>query len=441
MPRTAASASPVPSICPDEDTRVHTLSNGVRVLTIREQGSPSVCLSVFVRSGSRHEGHRDSGISHVVEHMAFKGTTRRDCQRINRDAERLGAEVNAHTDRDHTAFHMRGLARDAVTLLKQLADIVRHPTFPEDELERERQVILHEYTEVEDDPVATAFRLFDRCSFGRDPVARPVIGSRANIRRFSRDDLLDWVQRQYTGCNTIVAVAGGIDPEAVLAAAEAAFGRMPAGTPNVLGEPAWLGGMATRRHGGSSQVQLVLGWPGPSLQQPHAATQLAAAVLGEGMSSPLIDAIRERQALCYYAACSADVLDGHGAWVIEASTSPQQVVQLIDELVRQLQAVCAQVRAADLQRARHQLMVRALAALERPFQRLEAAAQDLYALGRVRGRHEWMDALQAATPAQVRRAAQQALAQPPALALVGATTSRALRGIDEGVLERLRVGG
>src|SRR5262245_58664563 len=141
----------------DSDTAVTTLGNGVRVVALRLPHFASAAVSVLVRSGSQHESARQNGISHFLEHMAFKGTRSRDCQQINLDAERLGAEVNAHTDKDHTAFHMRGLARDAATFVRMLGDIVRESTFPEAELERERQVLLHEYTEDADDAMATAF--------------------------------------------------------------------------------------------------------------------------------------------------------------------------------------------------------------------------------------------------------------------------------------------
>ena len=173
----------------DADTSVTTLGNGVRVVILRLPHLATAAVSVFVRSGSQHESARTHGISHFIEHMAFKGTRTRDCQQINLDAERLGAEVNAHTDKNHTAFHMRGLARDAGSLLRMLGDIVCHSTFPEAELERERQVILHEYTEDEDDALSTAFKLFDKACYGDHAVARPVIGSRTNIRRFTRAEL------------------------------------------------------------------------------------------------------------------------------------------------------------------------------------------------------------------------------------------------------------
>ncbi len=420
---------------PDTDTTVHRLANGVRVVCIEMPHADSVCASVFVRSGSRHESRRENGISHLVEHMAFKGTTSRSCQRINLDAERLGAEVNAHTDRDHTAFHMRGLAEHAGVLLEMLADIVRHSVFPADELERERQVVLHELTEVEDDPVNTAFTLFDRCCWGQSPSAQPVIGRRANIERLGRDDLLAYVQRQYTGSNTVVAVAGRIDTARIVAAADAAFGGMPAGQPNLLPPPQWIGGFASRRQSGSSQVQVVLGFPIPALEEDHAAGVVAAALFGEGMSSPLMDAIRERRALVYYAACSADVMVGQGQFVIEASTGADKLDELFTEIAALLRAQTARTGRIDLERAHNQLAVRSLAAQERPFRRLEDAAQDLFAIGRVRSRAEQLGRLRATGAAAVRQAFVRMLQARPAVALAGAS-GRGANRLDAGVLER-----
>jgi len=209
----------------DDDTHLATLANGLRVLVIRMPRRQTVDLSVFVHTGSQHEAPRDNGISHMVEHMAFKGTAERSCQRINLDAESLGAQVNAHTDKDHSAFHMHGLVGDAEAFVRQLADIVQHRSFPADELERERQVILHEYVEDEDDPLSVAFRLFDKLSWGNHPLAQPVIGQRRHIERFSRDELRAYVQRHYSAANTVVAVAGDVDPRAIVRAAEAAFGQ------------------------------------------------------------------------------------------------------------------------------------------------------------------------------------------------------------------------
>jgi predicted Zn-dependent peptidase len=409
----------------DHETSVAMLSNGVRVVTVSLPHLHSVSASVFVRTGSQHESARLNGISHFVEHMAFKGTHERDCQRINLDAERLGAEVNAHTDKDHTAYHMRGLARDAVPFVRMLGDIVRNSCFPEAELERERQVILHEYTEDEDDPLTVAFKLFDKACYGAHPVAQPVIGNRRNIQRITRAELLDYVQRQYTGANVVVGVAGNIDPKAIVDEAQAAFGAMPRGSANVVAPPAYVGGVEMRRLAGCPQTHVVLGFPIPSLKEEDPASVVAAALFGEGMSSPLMDQIRERRGLVYYAACSADVLDLCGQFVIEVSTAPEHVDEFFAELARLLAVHAQTIAPVDLERARNQIAVRTLRAQERPFRRLEEAAQDLFVLGRVRSRAERMAAIDAVTAGQVRAAFQRMLASPPSVALAGKVGKRA----------------
>jgi len=404
----------------DPDTAVATLANGVRIVTIRLPHLQSASVSVFVRTGSLHESRRLNGISHVVEHMAFKGTHGRDCQQINLDAERLGAEVNAHTDKDHTAYHMRGLAHDAARFVQMLGDIVRNSTFPEAELERERQVILQEYAEEEDDPLATAYKLFDQNCFGTHAAAQPVIGTRGNIERFTRGELLDYVHSQYTGANIVVGVAGNIDPEAMVREAAAAFGDMAAGRENRVAPPAYLGGIRSRRQAGSSQTHVVLGFPIPALGDDHHPELVAAALLGEGMSSPLMDRVRERRGLVYYAACSADVMALCGQFVIEASMAPENLDAFLVESTRLLAEQAE--RAADpldLERARNQIAVRRLHAQERPYRRLEDAAQDLFVHGRIRSQAELTARVESVSAAQVRDAFERMLAAPASLALAG----------------------
>jgi predicted Zn-dependent peptidase len=409
----------MPERAHDTDTSVATLGNGVRVVAIRLPHLHSVCVSVFVRTGSRYESRRLNGISHVVEHMAFKGTHKRSCQQINLDAERLGAEVNAHTDKDHTAYHMRGLARDAGTFVRMLGDIVQNSSFPEAELERERQVILHEYTEDEDDALSTAYKLFDRTCFGDHPLAQPVIGTRANIRRFTRDDLVAYVQGRYSGANVVVGVAGNVDPDAMLAGVQAAFGSMPAGSPNQVPAPAYQGGLASRGQPGYSQTHVVLGFPIPSLMHDHHAGVVAAALFGEGMSSPLLDQLRERRGLVYYAACSADVTDLSGQFVIEAATAPERLDEFFTEVARLLAEHAGPIDPVALERARNQIAVRSLGAQEQPFRRLEDAAQDLFVLGRVRPRAELLERIEAVTAGQVRTAFERMLASRASVAIAG----------------------
>lgn len=400
-------------------------ANGLRAAVVPMPWRHTASLSVFIRTGSLHEPRKLNGISHLVEHMAFKGTATRSCQCINLDAERLGAEVNAHTDKDHTAFHVEGLAQDLPAFVELLADIVLNSTFPADELERERQVILQEFTEFEEDPSAMAFQLLDRACYGLHPAGQPVIGNRANLKRFTRADLLDYVGRQYTAGNVVVAAAGPVDPDAFFAAVEAAFAAMPAGAENAVPEPAWQGGLKLRRMGGSSQCHAVIGFEAPSLRDDaHLPHVLAAALLGEGMSSPLLDEIRERRGLAYYTACSADVLPIAGQFVIEAATAPGRAEEFVTAVSRLLDEHANGTDRVGLQRARNQLAVRALRALEQPSRRLEAVAQDLFTFGRVRDTHEWLQRLQAVGEAEVRQVFAGMRGRPAAVALAGSVPAR-----------------
>jgi len=401
-------------------TLLATLPNGVRVVAMPMPHLHTASVSVFVRSGSAHESRALNGISHVVEHMVFKGTQARDAQRINLDAERLGAEVNAHTDKDHTAFYMRGRAEHAAQFVQMLADLVLRPTFPGDEFEREREVLLNEHTEVEDDPMSTAYVLFDHACWGLHPAAQPVIGSRRNIERFTRADLVGYVQRQYTAANVVVAAAGAIDADVVLRQVDAAFGGMPAGQPNVVAAPAWIGGLRSRRLAGSGQTHLVLGFPLPDLGADDPTGEVAAALFGEGMSSPLMAGLRERQGLVYYAACAADVLDLCGQFAVEASFAPDKLEAVLHELLRLLALQAERIDPVDLERARNQIAVRQLRTLERPARRLEEAALDLFALGRLRPAPERLARAEAVSAQQVRALFERMLAAGSSMALAGA---------------------
>lgn len=402
------------------------LANGLRVVVVPMPWRQTVSCSVFVRTGSLHESRALNGISHVVEHMAFKGTHQRSCQRINLDAERMGAEVNAHTDRDHTAFHIDGLARDLPLFVELLADIVLHSSFPGDELERERGVIEQELSEIEGDPEALAYQLFDSACYGQHAAGQPVIGRRATLQRISRADLLDYVARQYTACNVVVAAAGPVDPETFARHVDLAFAGMPAGQPNAVEAPAWQGGLKLRRMAGSTQCHVVLGCSAPPLSDDtHLHHVLAAALLGEGMSSPLLDELRERRGLAYHAGCWADIQTQTGQFVIEAATAPAQAQELLHAVHRLLAEQATGIDTVALDRARNQILVRGLRDLEHPARSLEAAAQDLFCLGHLRDPHTLADRLHAVSDDMLRGVFAQMLAGSAAAALAGSVSPKA----------------
>ena len=400
-----------------------TLPNAVRLVAWPVPALATATVAVFVRTGSAHESRLVNGISHVVEHMVFKGTPTRDARRINIEAEHLGADANAHTDKDHTAYYLRGLPEHVGAFVDLLADLTLHPTFPADELERERQVLLQELAEDADDAVATGYKLFDAACFGLHPAAQPVVGTPRHVERLQRADLAAYVQRQYSGANLVVGAAGAIDAEAFLRRAEAAFAPLAAGTPNVVPLAAYEGGVRTRAQAGSSQTHLLLGGALAARRAGDGthteAGALAAAVLGEGMSSPLLHELRERRALAYHAACAADVLDMCGQFVIEASTAPERADECLETVLQLLAQHADHLDPRELARARRQLTVRRLRNADKPLRRMEDAALDLFAFGRVRSLEERLAALASTGGEAVREVFERLIADGLTLAVTG----------------------
>jgi predicted Zn-dependent peptidase len=214
-------------------------------------------------------------------------------------------------------------------------------------------------------------------------------------------------------------VAGNVDPDRIVAAAQDAFGDMPRGSDNRTVAPDFVGGIHARRLTGSSQAHAVLGFPIPPLPGEYHAFVVAAALFGEGMSSPLLDQLRERRGLVYHADCSTDVRDSWGQFVVEASTGPEHVGEYFAEVTRLLREHADATDPVGLERARNQIAVRRLGAEEVPAQRLELAALDLFALGRVRPREELLAGIAAVTPSQVRGAFAQMLDAGAAVGLAG----------------------
>ena len=421
-------------IAPMIEPHAMTLAGGTRLLVGRAPHAGTCSVAVFVRWGSADESARLNGIGHVLEHMAFKGTAQgtrvRDARQVNLEAERLGAEVNAHTDKDHTAYYMRGLPQHAARMLHMLAEIVLHPSLPAAELERERQVLLQEFAEDEDDPVSTAFKLLDKASFGLHPAAQPVMGTRRNLERFTRDDLVAHRSAGYLAGQVVVGIAGAVDPEAMRREAELAFAGLPAGRLPPVPEPDWRGDILTKALEGSSQAHLALAFPLRSRRADDPVAAVAAAVLGDGMSSPLLDRVREQRGLAYYTACSADVLDMCGQFVVEASTAPEDVEALVHEVMALLREQAARAAPDELERARSQLAVRALRAQERGLRWLEDRALEWFATDRLRPEAERSARTQAVDAGQVQAAFETMLREPPALALTGA--------VPRGMRDRLR---
>ncbi len=409
---------------------LRTLPNGVRLLAIPMPHVQSASVGVFLRVGSRDETSATNGLSHVLEHMAFKGTTTRSVQAINLDAERLGADVNAFTGKDSTGYFMTGLGRHAEQLLRMTADIVLNSTFPDLELQRELEVIRQEAIEYEEDPEDSSSDLLDRAIWGDDPMGMPVIGTVGNIEGFDRDDLVRHVQSHYVAEKTVVAAAGNFDVEAWVALAGELFAAMaPSADLSVSRLPApakYVGQAMAQRFTQVSQVFLNIAYPlAParpeemSQQRWRLAASLAANLFGGGMSAPLVDTVREQLGLAYTAHSTVDSGDVWANFVVNAVTTPDKLDALVTATGGLLRAQATAIDPVHLERAKNQLTVSWVRAAERTYATMEQAIEELFASGTATPMAEAMAMIDDIRAEEVRAVFERMLAHPPALAMTG----------------------
>jgi predicted Zn-dependent peptidase len=418
-------------------TIVRPLPNGVRLLAIPLPHLQSASVGVFLRVGSRDETPSSNGISHVLEHMAFKGTASRSVQEINLDAERLGADVNAFTSKDTTGYFMTGLGKHVERFVEMTADIVLNSTFPPAELQRELDVIRQEAIEYFEDPEDSSSELLDRAIFGDHPMGMPVIGTVENIERFTRDDVVAHVRRHYVPGKTVVAAAGNFDVDAFLAQAEALFAAMPSqGDGAATPAPAsYVGTAVGRRFGQVSQVFLNLAYPLapatlPEMEQPRwrLVASVAAMLFGGGMSAPLVDTVRERMGLAYTAGASIDAGDLWSNFVVHATTTPDKLEQLVGATGTLLRAHARAIEPVHLERARNQLAVSRVRSAERTYARMERAVEELFIRGAVTSTAETLAMIETITAQEVQDVFRRMLEHPPALAITGkGATAKAAR--------------
>ncbi len=277
------------------------LDGGLKVVTERIDTVRSLSVGIWVKTGSRHETPAQAGITHFLEHMLFKGTDTRSALDIALSMEAVGGYLNAFTSNEHTCYYARCLDTELDSALDVLTDMVLHPSFPTDEIEKEKKVVIEEMKMYRDSPDDYVFEEFTRQIFEPHPLGRPIIGSETTVSAFTRDDLFAYMRDQYEPGNLIVSVAGNTTHEQVLHRVQAAFDRKWEGSARADTTP-FPGYEVTHRTltKAIEQTHLVMGRRALSNDDPRRyALLLANTVLGGGMSSRLHQNIREKYGYCY----------------------------------------------------------------------------------------------------------------------------------------------
>jgi predicted Zn-dependent peptidase len=398
------------------------LANGLRVVSHAMPHLETVSLGVWVAAGARDETDREHGISHLLEHMAFKGTTTRSARQIAEEIEEVGGELNAATSLETTAYYARVLKSDEAIALELLADILQNASYAEADLVREREVILQEIAGIQDCPDEIAYDLVQDAAFPGQPVGRPVIGTPESVRRLSTADLRSFLKGRYVAPQMVISAAGAIDHANLVRLAEALFGGLNGGQVQAGEAARYIGG---RRASAKpfEQSHLLVGFKAPSYREAEFyAAQVFSGLFGGGMSSRLFQEVREGRGLCYSISSSAWGLADAGLFEIHAATGAELMEELIEVIADEIaDAAATRPGERELVRAKAQLKAGLLVSLESSSARAEQMARQLLAFGRLLAPDELIQHVEDVTAERARVVAERlATSSPPSIAVVGA---------------------
>ena len=415
---------------------ITALPSGLRIATERMAHLETASLGVFVGAGSRHERTNEHGLSHLLEHMAFKGTRRRSARDIAEEIETAGGDLNAATSTEHTAYYAHVLADDVPLALDILADILTESTFDSVELEREKGVILQEIGAVEDTPDDLVFELLNATAFPDQPIGRPILGTREQVSGFGREAISAYLDTHYRTGATVIGAAGAVDHASICDVAAQRFACLSSEGIETKTAPARYQGGAMRVRRRLEQAHIAIGFEGKSYaNEDFYAMQIFASAAGGGMSSRLFQEVRETRGLAYSIHAFHWGYSDTGVFGFYAATSARDVAEVLPVALDCLGQAALNLSDAEVRRAKAQMKVSLLAALESPGARCEQIARQLMAFNRVLSREEIITAIDRLDVAQIRAAGACALRSAPTVAAIG-PVAKALS--PERVAERLR---
>ncbi|MDX2263616.1 MAG: pitrilysin family protein [Hyphomicrobiales bacterium] len=382
---------------------VTKLANGLSVVTHAMPHLETATVGVSVNAGTRAELPGEHGVAHMLEHMAFKGTPTRTARDIAEQIEAVGGNLNAATSIEHTDYAARVLKADVPTALAILADILQNPSFAEEELEREREVIIQEIAAVNDAPDDMVFDMAQEAAFPRQSLGRPILGTAKSVGAIAARDLHAFRQATYAPEKMVLSAAGAVDHDAIVAQAEGLFAGLTA-TGDRPSQPArYVGGhkALARRF---EQCNMVLAFEGLSWRDPDVfAAKVFTVLFGGGMSSRLFQEAREKRGLCYDIHAFDWSFADTGLYGVHAATGADQTSDLTRLILTEIgKMIDDGPREEEIQRAKAQLKSALLMSLESSEARVGQIARDMQAFGRPLTTEELIDRIEEVTREKVR---------------------------------------
>ncbi len=399
---------------------VTRLSSGLAIVTDRMPHLESASLGVWIGAGSRDEAPDEHGISHLLEHMAFKGTRRRTARQIAEAIEAVGGDLNAATSVESTGYFARVLKADVPLALDVLADILSEPTFDPEELRREQNVIVQEIGATEDAPDDLVFDRLQETAFPKQAVGRSILGTPETVRSFNPERLRGYLGRNYRGPDMLVAAAGAIEHARIVEEAEKRFATF-VGPAAPAPEPAYFGGGTRVETRDLEQVHIAVALQGlPVRDEELYSLQVFTNVLGGGMSSRLFQEVREKRGLCYAIHAFHMPYSDTGMFALYAGTDEADAPELMRVAIDEIGKATETLNEAEVNRAKAQMKAGLLMALESSEARVGQLARQMLAYGRPIPLEEIVVKVDAVTVARARAAGRALIGRSkPAIAALG----------------------
>jgi predicted Zn-dependent peptidase len=342
----------------------------------------SVAMGVWIRAGSRHEMPEVNGISHFVEHMVFKGTKSRSAQKIAREVDAIGGNLDAFTGKETVCFNVKVLDQHVPVALDVLSDLVLNPVFANEDIIRERGVILEEIKMDEDNPDYLVHEIFTQNFWKDHPLGKPILGTQATVKSFEQDTLFDYYGKRFVGGNIVFSAAGNLHHDEFVEMVSQRFASLPSGSDREMQPaPKTSARINLRNKKALEQVQLCLGVPSPPIaHERRYTTLLLNTVLGGGMSSRLFQTVREERGLAYSIFSDLSPYRDTGSLCVYAGTSSSKAVDVVSLVMKEFSRLKTESLPDDeLRRAKDQLKGNIILGLESSMSRMSnLARQEMY---------------------------------------------------------------
>jgi predicted Zn-dependent peptidase len=368
----------------EEVRNIHreVLPNGLTIITEEMQHIRSVSIGVWIKTGSRDEDPQWNGISHFIEHMVFKGTEHRSAEDIARQVDSIGGNMDAFTAKECVCFNMKVLDEHVPIALDVLSDLVLNPTFADNDISRERGVILEEIKMDEDNPDYLVHEIFTQNFWKDHPLGKPILGTKDTVKRFDRNPVLEFYGKKFSPGNLVICAAGNLKHGEFVQLVAKHFERMkPVKNGFHSTEPTTVSRIIMRNKKALEQVQICVGVPShPIAHARRHASYILNTLLGGGMSSRLFQNIRERQGLAYAIYSDLSPYRDTGCLSVYAGTSRESAGKVVQSIVAEFRKLKTEMVSEDeLRRSKDQLKGSLMLSLESSTARMSnLARQEMY---------------------------------------------------------------